>query len=403
MVWFHGGGFAYGSGHWPVYDGANLAAKGDVIVVTVNHRLNVFGFLDLTELDAEKYAGSGNVGMLDLVLALQWVRDNAAAFGGDPDNVTIMGESGGGAKVSTLLAMPSAAGLFHKAIVQSGPGLTGIPQTTAQENTRKILAKLGISRENLTQLTTLTADRILDATIAAAADAGPDFMSLRLGPVVDGKVLPRDPFMPEAPDQSKDIPLMIGWNKDEFSLFNAGAPWFGSLTEEQLAARSQAVAGEKSGALLDAYRELYPDYSPTYLFNMLFGDMRMFQGSVMLADRKAAQRGAPVYMYYLVWETPVGGGVFKSPHTLDMPFMFNNVDKSVAITGDSPEARQLENQMSSAWIAFARSGNPDNAQLPHWPAYSSGERSTMVFDVTPRVENDPKSKIRQLLIGQTEQ
>lgn len=397
MVWFHGGGYSYGSGHWPVYDGANLAAKGDVVVVTVNHRLNVFGYLHLAGFGGEKYAHSGNAGILDLVLALQWVRDNISEFGGDPQNVTIMGESGGGSKVSTLMAMPRANGLFHKAIVQSGPGLTGVSLETAEKTARMVLDELGIETEHVEQLTELTSDQLLDATSAALARAGSGYGSFRLAPVVDGEVLPRDPFTPTAPEQSKDIPLLIGWNKDEFSIFNAGSPWFGTLTNEQLMVRSKAMIGEKSAALLDAYRKLYPDYTPTYLFNMLIGDMRMLKGSVTLSERKVAQHGAPVYMYNLVWDTPVGGGVFKSPHTLDMPFMFNNVDKSVAITGDSAEARKLENQMSSAWIAFARTGNPNTDQLPKWPAYDIEQRATMVFDVVPEVVNDPKAEIRMLL------
>lgn len=398
MVWFHGGGYAYGSGHWPVYDGTNLAAKGDVVVVTVNHRLNVFGYLNLAKYDEKLYAESGNAGILDLVLALEWVRDNIAAFGGDPENVTIMGESGGGAKVSTLMAMPKAQGLFHKAIIQSGPGLRGVSSETAANTAQMVLNELDITPDNLDKLAILSSDEILNAAIAAEAKAGPrGRAAFRLAPVVDGKVLPQNPFLPTAPEQSRDIPVMIGWNKDEMSIFNAGAPWFGTLTNDQLVVRSKSIVGEKATPLIEAYRELYPDYNPTYLFNMLLGDSRMFIGSITLAERKIAQQAAPVFMYQLVWDTPVGGGVFKSPHTLDMPFMFNNVDKSVAITGDSKAARSLENQMSSAWIAFAHKGDPNNDQLPSWPKYNTSERATMHFDAKPVVVNDPKQKVRLIL------
>jgi len=403
MVWIHGGGFAYGSGAWPIYDGANLARSGDVVVVTVNHRLNAFGYLDLSERLGADYARSGNAGMLDLVLALEWVRDDIAAFGGDPANVTIMGESGGGAKVSTLLAMPAAKGLFHKAIIQSGPGLTGVSREAARKSTAAILAELGLGEDDAetlrAKLTQLPAQAILDATRAAQAKAGPAFNALPLAAVVDGDVLPRDPFAPAAPEPSKDVPILVGWNKDEMSLFNTSAPWWGKLTEEQLPAMVQSSGPGDAAALIAAYRKLSPDYTPTYLLNAVLGDRFMMAGSVTLAERKAAQRGAPVYVYYLTWETPVGNGLFKSPHTLDIPFMFHNVDKALALTGDGAAARSLEQQMSSAWIAFARSGNPSTDALPEWPAYDAQRRATMVFDAASRVENDPKGEVRRLLTG----
>jgi para-nitrobenzyl esterase len=403
MVWLHGGGYSYGSGAWPVYDGASLADRGDVVVVTVNHRLNVFGYLHLAGLLGEDYAESGNAGMLDLVLALTWVRDNIAAFGGDPGNVTIMGESGGGSKVSHLLAMPGADGLFHRAIIQSGPGLTGVPVESADATARAIVAEFGVSPDDpaklRSRLITAAADDIVAATARAQARANGDFGALRLAPVVDGKVLPRHPFEPSAPALSADVPVLIGWNKDEMTIFNTTAPWFGSLTEAELPARVEQVAGPRAGALIDVYRNMYPDYPPTYLYNAILGDSRMFMGSVALAERKAAQP-AGVYMYYLTWETPVGGGIFKSPHTLDIPFMFANVDKAVALTGDGPEARELENQMASTWVAFARTGNPNNDAVPQWPRYETERRAAMVFDVPPRVQNDPNREVRLLLEGE---
>jgi para-nitrobenzyl esterase len=397
MVWFHGGGYAYGSGAWPVYDGVNLARKGDVVVVTVNHRLNVFGYLFLEDLGGEPYAGSGNAGMLDLVLALQWIGDNIGQFGGDAGNVTIMGESGGGSKVSTLMAMPAASGLFHKAVIQSGPGLTGIPRAVADRNARLILAELGIEATDLKALETLPATTILAAAAAATAKAGGGAGGIRLAPVVDGGVLPRDPFTPDAPAQSRDIPILIGWNKDEWTIFSTGEPWFGSLTDAALPALARGVVGDRAEPLIAEYRRLYPDYSPTYLFNAIISDARMMIGSIRLAERKAAQQAAPVFMYYLTWETPVGGGIFKSPHTLDMPLMFSNVDHALALTGESPEARALEAQMSASWIAFARHGDPNNAAVPRWLPYEPEARATMVFDVEPRLVNDPKSAIRALL------
>jgi para-nitrobenzyl esterase len=397
MVWFHGGGYSYGSGSWPVYDGASLARRGDVVVVTVNHRLNVFGYLHLAELGGADWADSGNAGMLDLIASLEWVRDNIAGFGGDPGNVTIMGESGGGSKVSTLMAMPAADGLFHKAVIQSGPGLTGVPAEAANRSAEAVLAELGVDARNLSALQTLRSEELLAALDAAQAAAGGSFGGLRLAPVVDGRHLPRHPFTPDAPAAARDIPVLIGFNKDEWTIFNTGEPWFGQLTEAELIERAAGIAGEKAGALLAAERGHHPDYSPTYLYNVLMSDARMLIGSALLAERKAAQDGAPVFMYYLTWETPVGDGIMKSPHTLDMPLMFANVDKSVSLTGDGPEARALERQMSEAWLAFARTGDPNHAGLPEWPPYDAADRSTLIFDVKPEVVSDPKGDVRAIL------
>ena len=401
MVWLHGGGFAYGSGAWPIYDGANLARAGDVVVVSVNHRLNAFGYLDLAERAGAAYAHSGNAGMLDLVLALEWVRDNAAAFGGDPGNVTLFGESGGGAKVSTLLAMPAAQGLFHKAIVQSGPGVRGISREAARKVANAVLAELGLAQAEgaalREALRTLGASQILEATRAAQAKAGPGFDAFPLGPVVDGDVLPRDPFAPDAPPTARDVPILIGWNKDEMTLFSNTAPWFGKLGDAELPALARGLVGDRAGALVAAYRKLHPDYTPTYLYNAMLGDAFMMVDSLRIAERKAAQGGAPAYVYLLAWETPVGDGVFKSPHTLEIPLVFRNVDRALALTGESDAARALERRMSDAWIAFARTGDPNTEELPDWPAYDARRRPTMVFDVVPRVEDDPKAEARRLL------
>jgi para-nitrobenzyl esterase len=393
MVWLHGGGFAYGSGAWPLYDGANLARRGDVVVVTVNHRLNAFGYLDLSQIGGEAYAQSGNAGMLDIVLALEWVKANIAKFGGDPGNVTIMGESGGGAKVSVLCAMPAAAGLFHKAIIQSGAGLKGQTRAQAKATTDAILGALGVTPDTFDKLLTLPADAIL----AAAVSTGRQAEFGRLSPRVDGVVLPRDPFAPDAPAVSADVPILIGWNKDEFSLFNTGAPWWGTLTDEQLRAQLATVAGEKAARLERALRATFPDYSPTYLMNAAISSRVMFIDSVILAERKAALRRAPAYMYNLTWETPVAGGVFKCPHTLDIPFMMDNIDKAEVFvsSGDGPAA--LRDQMAGAWIAFAKTGNPGHAGLPDWPAYDARMRATMRFDTPPSVVNDPLRDVRRVL------
>lgn len=399
MVWLHGGGFVAGSGSWPVYDGTNLASKGDAVVVTVNHRLNVFGHLYLGGLAGDAYAKSGNVGMLDVVAALEWVGDNIEAFGGDPGNVTIMGESGGGAKVCVLLAMPDAKGLFHKAIIQSGAALGARPKDAATRLAKGILGELQVNAGDVRALQAIPAHAIVSAAFASTAKTeGPGIYGfINLSPVVDGVVLPTDPFISAAPAISANVPLVIGWNKDEMTLFNTGEPWFGKLTETELMERAKQIAGAKSERLIAAYRKLHPDYTPTYIYNLLLSDTAHSSDSITLAERKAAQKGAPVYVYNLVWETPVANKQFKTPHFLDVPFMFNNVEKARVLVGPGPQPEALAKQMSDAWLAFARTGNPDAKGIPHWPPYTTEQRSTMTFDVKSRVIEDPNAEIRKIL------
>ncbi len=395
MVWLHGGGFAYGSGAWPSYDGGNLAKKGDVVVVTLNHRLNAFGYLELADIGGADFAKSGNVGMLDIVAALEWVRDNAATFGGDAGNVTIFGESGGGAKVSTLMAMPSAHGLFHRAIVESGPGLKGVPRAAATQDAKDLMAALKVT--DVKTLQAVPADEIVKAALAVSAGRGPGSEIRFLAPVVDGDVLPSDPFDPAAPAMSLFVPLIIGTNKDEMTLFMAGQPWFGRLTDDQLNAQAPMIAGPKAPALLAALRKAHPNYSPTYLMTELITTTFMWQGSITLAERKAAQKAAPVYMYQLRWETPIGGGIFKTPHTLEIPLVFDNVENSRALVGPGPDPQTVADQMSAAWLAFAKTGDPNNAATLPWPPYDATSRATMIFNVKSEVEDDPYAEVRQAL------
>lgn len=391
MVWLHGGGFGAGSGGAAMYDGENLARRGDVVVVTVNHRLNVFGYLHLAALGGHE--SSGMAGMLDLVLALQWVRDNISAFGGDADNVTIFGESGGGWKVSILLAMPIAAGLFHKAIIQSGPGLKATTAEAATASARGVLDALGIAPGDLSALERAPAEAIQ----AAANGLPPELRRNGFSPCIDGVTLTRDPFSPDAPPTARDIPVMIGSNKDETTLFMRGGPDWLTLTEEAFEARAKAAAGERAPALVAALRAQFPDYSPTYLLSALQTSLGLWGGSVRLAERKAAQGGAPVYMYQLVWETPVARGQLKCPHALEIPLVFDNTEKARSFVGRTEEPQILAEQMSEAWLAFARTGNPSIPALPDWPAYDAETRATLMFDVESRVESDPWRDIRLAL------
>ncbi|MXP08958.1 carboxylesterase family protein [Altererythrobacter halimionae] len=392
MVWFHGGGYAYGSGNWPAYNGRNLAEKGDVVVVTVNHRLNAFGYLNLAEKFGEEFAASGNVGNLDLVRSLEWVRDNIAAFGGDPENVTIMGESGGGSKVSHLMAMPAADGLFDKAVIQSGPGVTSGKPAEAADYADKILDTAGV--ETLQGLRNMRSDEIVEAVRKAtragsAMGRGPQF-----GPIADGTIVPRDPFLPAAPEQSREIPVLIGYNKDEMTLFMAAQPWFGRLTEDTLTAMTGAM-GEQAVAAVAAYRARYPDYSPTHLAAIAMG-ARFVRGTYLLADQQAKTASAPVYVYRLTWETPIGGGMLRTPHTLDIPLMFDNAAESAALVGTGEDAQTMADMMSDAWIAFARTGTPSSALLPEWKAYTPASRNVMELDVEPQLVDDPEKDIREL-------
>ena len=393
MVWLHGGGFSNGSGGAAMYDGGNLARRGDVVTVTVNHRLNVFGYLHLGELGG--HASSGQAGMLDIVLVLEWVRDNIAAFGGDPANVTIFGESGGGAKVSMLQAMPAAHGLFHKAIIESGPGLRAVSKEAATRNAKAVLDALGVKPGEIGKLETLSAAEIQ----AAAAAIGAANPMQGFSPCVDGVALPRDPFHPDAPAISAEVPVMIGTNKDESTLFIRGHPKFGEFTDEDLTERAKASAGDKAEALVAALRKVFPDYSPTHMISAVQTAQGMWAGSVSLAERKAAQKSAPAYMYMLTWETPVGRGALKCPHALEIPLVFDNVERARDFVGRGDDPQVLADQMSEAWLAFARTGNPNTPSLPDWPAYDAETRATMMFNLESRVENDPMPEVRKILQG----
>jgi para-nitrobenzyl esterase len=399
MVWLHGGGFAAGSASWPVYDGAALARNGDVVVVSINHRLNAFGYLYLGDLAGMEYLQSGNAGMLDIMLAIWWVRDNIANFGGDPGNITIFGESGGGLKVSTLLAMRSARGLVHKAIIQSGPGVRCLSREAATENTRAILEELRLSLpRDLQKLRELPAAALIEAATEAQRKATAAGRQLWLAPVMDGMTMAGHPFDPVASPAAAKVPLLVGHTRDEGTFFIATDPKFGRFTLDDLMARAETTAREKARALvavLEAYR---PGASPTELIADLWTSTWAFAGSVAIAERKSAQE-AHVYAYMLEWPTQVAGGVLGATHALDLPLMFNNVECARVFVGPGSEPQQLADRMQAAWIAFARSGNPNCPELPEWPAYEMKGRATMMFNATCRVDNDPMADVRKLLVS----
>jgi para-nitrobenzyl esterase len=391
MVWFHGGGYNGWSCNIDLYDGVNLCRKGDVVVVTVNHRLNGFGFLYLAELGGKGFAESGNVGMLDLVLALKWVKENIAEFGGDPNNVTIFGESGGGAKCATLMAMPAARGLFNKVITESGQQLTGRTREHATETARRVLKALNIPLDKIDEIKTVSMEKLNKAI------QGNSF-----APVTDGVVLPHDPFSPDASPLSSDIPMIMGNNHDETTyLIGSRDTALFNLTWVELPAKINQYVKQFIGDLdpkmiVAKYRKWYPDYSPSDVFFAATTASRSWKGMVMESERRAEQNGAPTYIFELDWKSPVYGGRYKASHTMDVPLVFNNIKYGSNMTGTSPVAQKMADIMSETWISFARDGNPDNPSIPHWPRFDLKNRPTMVFDLPSKIENDPRGNERKL-------
>jgi para-nitrobenzyl esterase len=395
MVWFHGGDFANLSGSRNVFDGSALATKGDVVVVTLNHRLNLFGYMYLAQMVPE-LADSGNAGMLDLVAALQWVRDNITGFGGDPANVTIFGQSGGGAKVSCMMAMPAATGLFHRAIVQSGSYyLKAMDPDGGTREARKLLAALDIQPADAGKLMTMP----MEALVAGfgKAQKSPDRLSFR--PVADGRNLPSGPWSSEAPAVSTNIPLLVGTVATEMTLLTgAGDPSAFTLDEAGLRQRlSRWFGASDIDRVLATFRSTWPGATPSDLLFAIDTDQAMRQGAWQQAERRASQHAAPVYLYEVDWQTPVDGGKWKSPHSVELAFVFDNVAKSASMVGSGPEAQQMADQMSACWLAFARTGDPNNAGVPHWPAYDISQRATMVFNVPSKVIPDFRGEERKLL------
>jgi para-nitrobenzyl esterase len=392
MVWLHGGGFASGAGSAHSFDGTYLARSGDVVVVSVNHRLNIFGYLYLADAGGEKYADSGNAGLLDVVAVLEWVRDNITQFGGNPGNVTLFGQSGGGLKISTLLAMPPAKGLFHKAIIESGSLLKGIPREDANKTTQRILTKLGLQTSQVDELQSLPVERLLSAIDNRGS--APGTAPFSLAPVVDGRSLPRDPFDPAAPDISADVPLIIGSVNTEGTFFTPpDSPLF-TLDDAGMRTRLMPRFGEATDKLVELYRKEMPNASPSQIYFLINA---FPSAAITQAERKSAQGKAPVYMYLFTWETPVEGGKRHSPHTVELPFVFNNVLEQPEEVGNGPELQPLADKVSGAWSAFARAGSPSTPGAPKWLAYTAGERQTMIINNEWKLVNDPRHDVRLIM------
>jgi len=438
MFYSHGGGFTTGSGAAAYQDGSNLARTWDVVVVATNHRLGLLGYLYLGNLGGEEYATSGNQGLEDIRDGLRWVRDNIGRFGGDPNNVMIFGESGGGAKTSCLYGMPSAAPYFNKASVESGPGLRLRPLETAEETTARVLSQLGLDKSQWRQLLDIPADKLVEVQGAAgrppaaapgAQDQGRGPSMLRgiarngftwsgagsgFGPVLDGHVMPNDPFYPTAPAISKEKPLIVGYNRDEMNFFFAQqhATDVYSLTDDTLKQRLDQEFGADAGRILEAYKESRPGASPADLYVAIATARFDVIGSVTMAERKYAQRGAPVYMYCFVHESkrliPGTNHIYGAAHAAEIVYKFDNVPapdtgqqqatpSSGAVFAQADQSSiDTALNMSGFWSSYARTGHPSAKGQPAWPPYTTEKRATMFIDAQCKVVDDPYSLERKI-------
>jgi para-nitrobenzyl esterase len=417
MFYNHGGGFVIGSGSTWYQDGSNIAREYDVVVVASNHRLGLLGYLFLGDLAGEEYATSGNQGILDIAAALKWVNENIEAFGGDPHNVMVFGESGGGAKTACIYALPAAKDYFNKASIESGPGVHMSPREVATETTKMVFSELGLSEKDALKLKEVPAEKLLQVQ-SAVAQKRPGGLSLNGGrqgmvvskpggflPVVDGTYLPHHPFDPTAPDISRDKPLIVGTNKDEmaFFLFERKDTDAFTLTDERLQARVTKELGPNAEKIIATYRKSRPNASPADLYVAITTARAMWLGSIQIAEKKFAQNAAAVYMYMFTHESnlivPGTNQRLGAAHATEIWYKFNNVDleepkdpnnpSSPGLIGTDPDREKAARNMSEMWTTFARTGHPGAKGQPTWPAYSLPKRSTMMIDAQCKVEDDP--------------
>jgi len=396
LLWFHGGGFEAGSGSAPIYDGTRMARRGDVVVCTINHRLNVFGFCDLSAHLGEDFRQSGNVGYLDLVAAMKWVRANIAAFGGDPANVMIYGQSGGGRKVSICYAGQDAAGLFAKGVVQSGSHLLVQTPEQAEALTAALLKALDIGPKNASALLDAPHERLTAAQRAVVAKAG-----YRFEPVIDGVTFTAHPWVPSAPARTAQVPLMLGTTRTELSNQLGRDPSVYALDEAGLKSRLRPFLPPADvDEAVAVFREANPAASPTELFFLITSWRAYILNATLMAEARDALNGPrnPTWVYQLTWRSPAEGGRRISQHTLDLPFMFDNVARAPHLTGpESAETHAMTEAMAGAWLAFARNGDPNHAGLPRWPTYDRAQRRTMLFETPARVVADPFAAERRFM------
>jgi para-nitrobenzyl esterase len=389
MVWFHGGAFVHGAGSETMFHGERLVAQEDIVLVTVNHRLGILGYTALGETCGEEFDGSGVVGMLDAVAALRWVRDNVEAFGGDPANVTIFGQSGGGCKVSTLLAMPDACGLFRKAIVQAGPGLRVTDQARGQELASDLLSAFDLQPTKAGKLQELPLDQILAYQRELTQRSGLFGGGMLIAPVIDDTHLPRQPFDPVAPAISVGVPLLIGTNTDEAAMFLTEDPSYRTdITSQDVRERLKDTLDDAADRVVSHYEAAHPELPPHRVLSRILSDVSLRLPSIRLAERKLDGGSAPVYMYLFTYGTEVLNGLLGSCHSLELPFVFSTVDR-IPFAGDRPERFEVAKTMGRVWASFARTGSPGPVGMPSWPPYETSSRSTMLLGLDPEIQRDP--------------
>ncbi len=396
MFYIHGGAYNGGSGSSELYDGRRLAESGDVVVITVNHRLNAFGYLSLGMLMGEAYPDSGNAGQWDLILALEWVKANAASFGGDPDRLMVFGQSGGGAKIATMMASPAAKGLFHSAATMSGQQVTACGPLNARSRALAYLDKLGVQPGDADALRSMPVERMI-AALDARDPINPEH-GLYFGPVLDERMLTRHPFWPDAPSQSAAIPMVLGNTRDETrNLIGRREPDAFDMTWDDLPARvgHHIRCDILPDHVVATYRAAYPHYSPADIFFAATTAGRSWRGQVEEADARARD-GGPTWVYQFDWPSPDDGGKWGAPHTIDIAAAFGNLDKPGAFMGADASARRVSDQLQAAFINLARHGDPNHAGLPPWQKHRLPDRATMVFDATTQLVNDPRKIEREL-------
>ncbi|HKV48594.1 MAG TPA: carboxylesterase family protein [Candidatus Acidoferrales bacterium] len=411
LMWIHGGGFTSGSDNeLRMYDGESLARRGDVVMVSVNHRLGVLGYMNLIEY-GEQYASSPNVGMMDLVAALEWVKTNISNFGGDPNSVLIFGQSGGGGKVSALMGMPSAEGLFHRAVVESGASLRQSTLDRSAQTAAGVIAELGLSKDSISKIHDLPDHAIVQAAFDAGRRAsaaargrgrGPGGGGGAWGPVVDGKVLPRNSFDPDAPSYAAKVPLIVGSVLNEMAnAVQMGDASVDAWSMDEMKSRLSAQRGqEKSEHLIAVFQKLHPTATPFEIYSRISG-MSGRVGALTMAQRKAAQGTAPAYNYWFQWQSPILDGRGRAFHCSELPFVFYNTERCARMTGNTPEARDLAARVSDAWVSFARKGDPNHPGLPAWPKYNAEIVPTMVFDTKCAAVDDPDGEGRKAVMEAT--
>ena len=419
MMWIHGGGFFSGSAQSsPACRGDNLVRRGDVVVVSMNHRLGVLGYANLMDY-GEQYASSPNVGMLDIVAALEWVKTNISNFGGDPNKVLIFGQSGGGSKVTTLMAMPSAKGLFHRAAVQSGTGHLRVANgNDAARMAAAVIGELDLTKSTLGKIHELPVDQIIEAGVhsrRAAAESGmnpgyreaADFLDLEWVPVFDGKVLPSQPWSPDAPPYSADVPLLVGSTLNEtYNSIQMSDAALEAMTMAEVRKRLSGRVnnyrnpglGQAADHVIDVFREAYPRATPFTIFSIISATATRRLTSLTMAARKNAQGAAPAFNYWFQWQTPILDGRPRAFHTSELPFVFYNTEQCAPMTGGGPDALDLGSRIADAWIHFARNGDPNHSLLPHWPPYDPAKVPTMIFDTKSVIENDPDGEVRVAIV-----